>query len=485
MTIAFWCKTTNTGTPSWEQIIFIDDTSNSRIHGIYIADASRVKYEYSPSVNANDVNPKEWHHYTFIINNGSSKVYVDGILNSSSTEGVTADEIGRIRIGTSATIQLNDIRIYDYCLSPLEVKQISQGLILHYPLSETTIEDTINLMPISLQNTTCEGSSDAKFYEIPVSQQGFYTLSYDIKREMITDNWTDPRTSFYARDINNVDYKIIIDRSIPKDGKWHHHSMTLDTRDTSRTLKSLRGWLFDHSSGTSSKYVSIRNVQLEFKDHETLYTPTIRNNNIIYDCSGYQNNGEKINSLTCNQDTPKYNISTHFGATNQKIHIENLTTTGFSNSYSFAWWGKRTSNTPMFWGFSNGVRLNGMYLGYLWNTGDSSSNPIYKPNTTITITAPSINIWHHYVMTGDGTVCKLYLDGELYGQAKTYKPITGTSIFINGWDSGTSYCHDNMDMSDFRIYTTALSADDVKSLYQNSAYIDNQGNIYGAIYEEV
>lgn len=139
----------------------------------------------------------------------------------------------------------------------------------------------------------------------------------------------------------------------------------------------------------------------------------------------------------------------------------------------------------MFWGFSDGNRLNGMYYGYVWNTGDGTSNPIYKPNTTTQITAPSLNTWHHYVMTGDGTTCKLYLDGELYGQAKTYKSITGTSIYINGWDSGTAYCHDNMDMSDFRVYATTLSADDVKSLYQNSAYIDNQGNIYGAIYEEV
>ena len=53
----------------------------------------------------------------------------------------------------------------------------------------------------------------------------------------------------------------------------------------------------------------------------------------------------------------------------------------------------------------------------------------------------------------------LYVDGVLYGQAKTYKAISGTSIYINGWDSSTSYCSDNTDMSDFRIYATCIPPD--------------------------
>ena len=119
-----------------------------------------------------------------------------------------------------------------------------------------------------------------------------------------------------------------------------------------------------------------------------------------------------------------------------------------------------------------------MYAGTLWNTGDSSNNPIYQPGTTTTITAPSTNTWHHYVMTGDGTTCKLYVDGVLYGQAKTYKAISGTSIYINGWDSGTSYCSINTDISDFRIYATCLSAEDVLALYHTASYIDKVGNNY-------
>jgi len=44
---------------------------------------------------------------------------------------------------------MNDIRIYDTALSPREVKEISKGLVLHYPLSMPGGE---NLLKNSLTN---------------------------------------------------------------------------------------------------------------------------------------------------------------------------------------------------------------------------------------------------------------------------------------------------------------------------------------------
>jgi hypothetical protein len=95
-------------------------------------------------------------------------------------------------------------------------------------------------------------------------------------------------------------------------------------------------------------------------------------------------------------------------ATNEKIKISNLAVSGFSNSYSFTWWEKISSVTPMHWGFADGCRLNGMYTGRLWNTGDGSNNPLYNPGTTTQVTAPTVNVWHHWAMIGDGTKCRVY-----------------------------------------------------------------------------
>ena len=72
---------------------------------------------------------------------------------------------------------------------------------------------------------------------------------------------------------------------------------------------------------------------------------------------------------------------------------------------------------------------------------------------------------------------KLYIDGEYKGKAKTYKGITGTQMYISGWKNDTQYKWNGGNMSDFRIYATALSDADVKELYQTSALIDNKNNM--------
>lgn len=103
---------------------------------------------------------------------------------------------------------------------------------------------------------------------------------------------------------------------------------------------------------------------------------------IIYDSSGYEHNGEIINNISIESNSPRYNSCIHMSATNQKIKISNFPTSGFGDSYTFAWWEKISSAGPMHWGFADGIRLNGIYTGRLWNTGDGSNNPLYTPGTT-------------------------------------------------------------------------------------------------------
>ena len=103
-------------------------------------------------------------------------------------------------------------------------------------------------------------------------------------------------------------------------------------------------WGIVTSSLSDSITIKLRNIKGEIVSSNEVIQPTsfIANNNdlsldsnIIYDSSGYENNGEIINGVTILSDTPRYEACTHMSATNQKIKISNFPTSGFGNSYSF------------------------------------------------------------------------------------------------------------------------------------------------------
>ena len=448
-----------------------------------------------------------WTHLAITYNNPSGKIYINGIYYASFS-GVSNSSSFEYNTMLFANCPnngryLNDYRIYNHCLSDKEVEEISKGLVLHYKLDQpaninynlytgsknftgtwvngtawTTDDDTYNGFTVKRKSSVWGGLAQ----NITATNGDIFTISFwgkvDIGGNIL---------SIHRSSLGNVTTGLtILDGNFSsstnwintgEDGtQWKRYWATLRINSTDITYLQ---WRIENSVADKNLYVAGMTLEKGYGTKNwSLSASEGGISNIIYDSSGYKNNGEAINTPSIVFDTARFNSCLHISATNQKIHISNFLTSGFGNSYSFAWWGKRNSNSPMFWGFSDGIRLNGMYIGNLWNTGDSSNNPLYNIGTTTQVTAPSVNIWHHYVMTGNGTKCYVYLDGELWAEAKTYKAISGTSIYINGWDSGTSYCSDNMSISDFRIYATALTADQIKKLYNTSASIDNKGNIY-------
>lgn len=84
-----------------------------------------------------------WNHIACTYNHGTMKMYINGVLNNTYTTGITPvlNSSQHLGIGAASngseklTGYLNDVRIYDHCLSPQEVKEISRGLVLHYLLN--------------------------------------------------------------------------------------------------------------------------------------------------------------------------------------------------------------------------------------------------------------------------------------------------------------------------------------------------------------
>lgn len=95
-----------------------------------------------------------WVNLIITSKNGLIKYYINGEYQSSKTVARDISKLGTVfSIGASQTSgsgwgnffkgKINDVRIYDHALSPLEVKQISQGLILHYLLNDKGFNNNI------------------------------------------------------------------------------------------------------------------------------------------------------------------------------------------------------------------------------------------------------------------------------------------------------------------------------------------------------
>ena len=87
-----------------------------------------------------------WVNLIVTSKNGLIKYYINGEYQTNKTVTINNTKLGNVfTIGASQTNgnglgnyfkgKINDVRIYNHALSPMEVKQISQGLILHYPLN--------------------------------------------------------------------------------------------------------------------------------------------------------------------------------------------------------------------------------------------------------------------------------------------------------------------------------------------------------------
>ena len=470
----------------------------------------------------------QWHHAVVTFNGSTITGYLDGEKVGTSTGTPLTKTLLTIGARANSTAgagnaiaypfkgKINDFRIYDHCLSEKEVKELAKGLVLHYRLAGPGRPNLLSYQKIVKQNNV-SFSYDASTLTFTTKTPTTATC-YGIR--MNTDNCIIPwnhvgimsmdilspvATTFY-RDDN--DYAV-------SGNSWSGNDNT--TRGSIVTAIPANKWtkiiiysINNSSLNTNHESVKVRssfnintaNVEFKFKNvkfevspistdrnvtswcpasDDPLYTALGYNNNVEYDCSGYRRNGTKSGTITWDIDSPRYATSYKFGSNTSKIKLPAFNMSGFANSYTFSWWQYNIGSNNMPWGFSDGNRLNPYHTGNLcWNTGDGGSNP-FVPNI---ISSTLYNTWHHIVITGNGTDTKLYIDGEYKGKATTYKGLTGTQIYLSGWDIGTSYTMTGSREADFRIYATALSAEDIAELYHSAVIVDNTGKSYAYEYFE-
>lgn len=464
-----------------------------------------VRWQFTPST---AIATGTWNHLTFVRKKGVGKYcYLNGILVGSTTTTGTQTTVGTAyAIGGSQSSNtavsvnwlngyLNDVRIYDHALSQLEIKQLSQGLILHYPLNRRGLGNENLLSNTNIEKTGNSATAQWFRWDVvnPMLETGTtYTLSFDAKMTVTTD-------VFYISWSNADSTQEIINQGTQVTTEYKRYSFTGQTTKTNINailISNYKGYNRGNNNNTTG-VLSVRNIKLELGDKatpycpnstDTLYSSMNLNSNIEYDGSGFQYNGTKTGTFNWSNDTPNlYDVSTDFN-TNNYITINPLVID--MNNLTFSLWVKwdAFNSYSRIWDFGYAASGGG-YCCFLMNDATNGSIKLRLRNSSGTevlnktfITA-SLNTWYHIAFTLSGTTCKIYVNGDL-NSTSTLSSNIGIATFNYPYIGKSNWSTDallNGKLSDFRIYTTTLSDKDIKSLYQNSAYIDDNNVIYGKI----
>lgn len=546
--IAFWAKVNEDSNLSinWVDVIGFTDISSSGTSGQLrwetcygsglenrgISGHDNATFAITPYTATSGTYPvtvkNVWEHRVFTVSATKCSEYINGELKA--TYEVNGGHLnGTFWIGQDDVIngELQDVRIYDHCLSEKEIKQLSQGLVLHLPLNNNGLGQE-NLLPVS--GSTIINSTN--FFEFQGWVQNFYTKTW-INEHLTPGKQYTLSYTVTCLSIPDSTYSFKEDRHSPilvhQGWGWNQTTTTSDgIKSTNMSVGQSRDYkctftfatatenyeyyglcgytaLYKNSSN-DTQYAKFRidNLKLEEgsiatpwspNSADTLATTMGLNGTTEYDCSGYCNNGIRTGTFSWTSDTPKYNVSTVFPTSG--VNYINLGTQLYNMKDAMTvslWakandWASTSKGTPFssVEGGGFGWQMSG--ANYVFYCGTGATSNTYA-SSTVTVNNLSAG-WHMLSATYDGFVLKTYIDGILVTTLTKYTTKTpiyynnNSAMFISG-ESASSLTAPNGaifrgNISDVRIYATALSEKDILSLYNNNAYIDSDGKIYGKI----
>ena len=452
-----------------------------------------------------------WVHITVVYDEGVVKVYQNGVLKDTLTfhSGATMNTHDKMYIGADGlnnastypgNCKINDFRVYNHCLSDKEVSEISKGLILHYKLSENyqTLNNSFNYPTFNISSSNGGWSHWA-----PSNNTGTY--SQNTNREYI---YRDTQTySHYFEHTSGANYYIcyqspafeggyrsaqaIIKMPNGEDPRGHvlfSHNANVGTNPPTTFTQLGDGfWLMKHEGFqqdgsndlvsiyiTHNKGVYISEAYLE-NDKKVCSDIFSTNNNNVIDCSGYTREGEIIGNLTTNSDTPRYDYVTSFDGKSY-IQITSPSVEVRSVSFWAKWDSIPSGQSVVFVDQKSKMGFGLTSTGILCSSNGISTNTFNK-------TSIVANKWYHFVIVNTGTA-PTNTSRDLFINGVKQIPTSNTSNWTFNIDylqvGKRSTTSDGFvgSISDFRMYVTPLTDNDVMDLYSTSTSVDNFGNLH-------
>lgn len=513
--LCVWCYCTAQNTSHTGSGIISGGNWNNQLINLAMSDWSSDHYTRlrisGPNWNRTytyNFNLNTWYHIVVCCDGIKTYAYVNGNLIGNTVDSFlpTSIEGNDICIGGATYYagmqffgKINDVRIYDHCLSTAEIKEISQGLVAHYRLNNfqgeygnpnlitnfdtsfSSYDDgTTTLFYNQMNNGTQEiisnfagvnkclhlhsnGGSNRQYRTFSATSGKTYTVSADYYS-------TSTQSTAWRGELTGGNYSWESNSAGAYDtpGSWKRMSYTYSNLTSNATI-----YFFIHCTNGTDCY--IKNIKIEEGDSMTPWGPSGTSTTIIEDNSGYNNNGTTNGTFELSNNTSKYDNSLLFNGTDNAIKIP------FNDmikgpDYTISVWTYKTvigtKGYQTILGGPSGFELEAR--------SSSSTDPLYRIHNWGGGTTPyEFNKWNLFTFVRTTNDSKLYVNGEL--------KITGSAgsipigdYFIGAWKTSTQQNYEGL-MSDFRIYATALSVDDIKSLYQMGAAVDNLQNLH--IYE--
>ena len=455
----------------------------------------------------------EWYHIALTYRTGNCLMYINGELYQPYSTSIVPNFSGIINIvlgkctdGTNyqTNCLINDFRIYNHCLSEQEIKKISQGLILHYPFNnrgfgkENLLQYDTSFYTFSLGTTTyftnqmnnnsvCEIVNNSKrgkclhLYSHHTGDLNFsrvyktfsgkankkYIFSYDFMSTSTQEE--SGRIEIHGGDYTS--YLQVYGEQYLEVNKWKRMKVQTPVLTSDTTI-----YMFFYCKPETHCY--FKNIKLQISDISTSWIPNSSdsqytalglNNTRIADISGFGNNGTMGvtgDNLKFSENTIIYKMSGLFDGINNSINIGNFYNV-FNNSDITIniWWMKTqigTKNYQTLFGGPSGFEMDTRAAGssdlVLYMTGNGRGGNVLGQ-------VFNFNTWYMFTMVRNSSNEIYYVNGE-YAYTIQRKDMPNGNYFIGSWRDATSQNFQG-NISDFRIYCTALSASDIKELYEN------------------
>ena len=461
----------------------------------------------------------KWAHLVLSYDGTKIRLYVNGLkefeTNTYYKMSCKDDYIDLFNWSTSfvahgiyrPAANLQDVRIYDHCLSDKEIYDLAKAKVLHYDFEDVE-EPTVNeFITCNLANKLEAGSfinTGRKFlnYDVyetngitrfgnhtgvdvgTIYQNQTYTLTAWVRITVNPTNSQDVRFSIVDRYTKytelNSDYTVKKEFS----GGTNCHQII----DSSWRLISLTVYHDNNSNyhfadigiDVAGSKMEIAGLQLEKKDHVTPFVNGTRDNILVRDKSDYGNDSLPLTVATtpafvedCKIGRQGADFSKAFGKT---IVIDNFVK---PKSFTVCTWAKINAGVFAEQPGSVGHNIYTNNDGFCFFSELACWVKNSDGRQVLPFNGAQYGVWGHYCFTYDETtgILNTYLNGNLCGTRTLTNNIVVYGGAINSISISLSSYPTNGLMDDLRIYATALTAEDIKEIYQSRANLDDKGNL--------